>query len=382
MKVAVLGASGQVGRGLCERFAELPGIEPVAIVRNAVGAALLRALSFDLRIGDVTRDGPRLLAGCDAVVNAALASGLPHAARKANEAIIEAIAASAEHGRVRRCVVLSSVAVYGSCLHPSTGSTFARPSPTDSYGRDKLAAEAHARRVFEGSRVKLDVVRLGHVVGPHQVNSRAFIDLSQSPRFALPFGGDKPSNTIHIARLAPLLATLLVSERAGATYDGVDEPNATWRDVFAHHTEAAGLPAARTLDDATSAALQREALSSERAHRLPRALARVAGAAVRAGVAAFASDRDVRDLGHRVLVAMPVGFEASVKRAYLRWSVRTHVSGLSAASPSFSIGPQLLSEASPGPALGALLPGAFDVAQTRESIARWVDGYRAPSWAG
>ncbi|MGH8635591.1 MAG: NAD-dependent epimerase/dehydratase family protein, partial [Burkholderiales bacterium] len=146
LRVAVTGAAGHVGSALVASLASRGEFEVVAVVRNAFAAGLLESLDAEIRVGSVTDPGAsrEALAGCDAVVNCALASGWPATARRQNEAIVRNIAAAPG---IRGVVHFSTVAVYGMCLDPRV-SSFERPRPDSTYGVDKLRLERIATRLF------------------------------------------------------------------------------------------------------------------------------------------------------------------------------------------------------------------------------------------
>jgi nucleoside-diphosphate-sugar epimerase len=252
VKVGVTGANGRIGSALLERFAQTGTFEPVAICRNAMGAALVDGIGCEVRIGSVSeRESARQLLGdCDVVVNCAWAVGPPGEPRRRNEAIVKGICGVPA---VKTLVFLSSVAIYGSCIDSTCG-TFARPCPDTNYGRLKLRLERFAARAVAPGGKRWAMLRLGHVYGPHQWLSREIIELLEDPSFRLPFDGALPSNALHIDCLAGAVAALVSGGETSETYNVADTPPRTWREVFDWHSAALGLPSAMGMADDASAA--------------------------------------------------------------------------------------------------------------------------------
>jgi nucleoside-diphosphate-sugar epimerase len=252
VRIAVIGANGRIGSALLERFAEGGSFEPVAVCRNAMGAALVDGFGCEVRVGSIaaSESARRLLSDCDVAINCAWAIGLPGESRRTNNAIVQSI--SAVTG-VKAAVFLSSTAVYGTCID-GTRSTFGRPRPDTNYGRVKLSLERFAARAAAGARKRWVVLRLGHVYGPHQWLSREILELLEEPTFRLAFDGARPSNALHIDHLAATVAALASGSEASGIYNVTDTPHRKWREVFDWHSEALGLPRATGMTDDASAA--------------------------------------------------------------------------------------------------------------------------------
>jgi nucleoside-diphosphate-sugar epimerase len=142
--VALTGATGFIGRHL---LAELPrcGIRVRALLRRP---AELPPETSGAVVGDLTRprDMAAALRGVDAVVHSA---GLAHAMsgrpeddyRALNTEATVALARAAERAGVNRFVFLSSIRAQTGPSAPHAVADDDPSSPTDAYGRSKLAAE-------------------------------------------------------------------------------------------------------------------------------------------------------------------------------------------------------------------------------------------------
>jgi nucleoside-diphosphate-sugar epimerase len=383
MKVAVIGAAGQVGSAIVRALGQDSDLTPIAVVRNDVAAQAVGVMSkVEVRIGTMRDEATAatLLEGCDAAINCSLATGLPAAARKANEAPILAIAAAVRHGLPMSAFVhFSTVGVYGLFHDPVLGGTFERPRADTSYGRDKLQIERVVRDTLPPS-MRSYVLRVGHVYGPHQSHSKAFLELLRDPRFYLPFEGRLPANAVHAERLARSVGALLrrTSDVPSGTYNALDAPNASWNDLLSLHAEAARLPLPRLLDDARSQAMRAGFVASSR-HPLVGELKALAGG-IRGALSAVATMPALRDVALAGLSRAPERLERAIKHRYVLWSSRRNIAALHAGEQA-TIPIHLFSAGVPGPSLADHLgeqPPTLD--QIRTGLRAWVDSTVSPNW--
>jgi nucleoside-diphosphate-sugar epimerase len=375
LRIAVTGAGGRVGSALAASLAAHAEFEVVALVRNALAASLLGAPDAEIRVGSVTDPAAsrEALAGCDAVVNCALAKGWPATARQQNEAILRNIAAAPG---VRRVVHFSSVAVYGMCADPRV-STFARPRPDSSYGVDKLREERIAARLFGARNIRHYVVRLGHVYGPSQWVSRDVLERVRDPAFALPFGGENPSNAVSIAAVAAAVRGLLCGDQPSGVRNLFDSPQSSWRTLYDLHTRLLGRPPAGSLAEAESLALRERYYAAAR-HPL-RGLARGAlGALGSANLVALAQSEAFRYLAHGPLLLLPDPVGAALNRAYVRRKARSALA--QGAPPSRALPSALMcAPAVPGPCFPTL-DSREATAAMAEELGAWLRGLWSYRW--
>lgn len=318
-RVAVTGAGGRVGSALVASLARAGEFEVVAIVRNDLAARLLGAAGTEVRVGSVTDPARsrKALAGCDAVVNCALARGWPATARHQNEAIVRNIA---DAPGVRRVVHFSTVAVYGMCVDPGL-STFERPRPDSSYGIDKLCLERLALRLFSARGIRHYIVRLGHVYGPSQWVSRDVLQRLRDPGFALPFGGANPSNAVSIEAVAAAVRRLLGSDQPSGIANLVDSPQSTWRAIFDLHAGLLCTATVASMSDGDSLALRNRFYTEAR--QPLRDIARsLRGTLESLSLVKLAQTESFRRLAHAPLLWLPPAAGAALNRAYTRRKIR------------------------------------------------------------
>lgn len=224
MRIAVLGANGQVGAEVCLLLARQPDVTLIPVCRNRLGSAFLRYSGLACRHGTPADDhkARELIGDCDVVANFALGSG---SLREAHDANIQLIRNSIDCSPPRaRIVFFSTVTVYGD------------PSPTakrrwkNAYAREKLRCESFAVQHGRTARKDVFVLRLGHVCGELQ-NITGMI---RETVFAGPVHVPSPerhSNTTHVATIADAILKCGRGLDAPGVYDLLNVPQWTWRDV-------------------------------------------------------------------------------------------------------------------------------------------------------
>ena len=243
MTIAVIGANGFIGTRLVEMF-HLGGRDAVVpVVRRASSLALPARFALEWRIGDAL-DAASLataLAGCDAVVHAAL--GDPRQIEAMPAVLCEAAATAG----VRRVVYLSSASVHGQAPEPGTNEdTPLHCHHAMDYNNAKVRAE---RAFFRGcARHGLEgfALRPGVVFGPR---SRWIADLAadlRQHRAWLLGDGSGICNGIYVDNLVGAVAQSLAAppDAAGAYLVG-DAGRITWSQFYGRASTSLGLdPAA------------------------------------------------------------------------------------------------------------------------------------------
>ena len=235
IKVAVIGANGQVGAELCLLLARLPGVTLVPVCRTRSGSAFLRAHGIAVRHGScANEDEARALLGdCQLIVNSALASGNPRQIRATEDAIIEnALRVAAADARV---IHFSTQSVYGD---PTPGKLVRWRNP---YGRAKLGTERTAQRAAWRASKQLFVLRLGHVGGALQGISREIRTALASGELLLP-ARDVASNLVYTVTIVDAIEAIARGGVAPGIYDLMNAPQLSWRAVCEIEREIAQLP--------------------------------------------------------------------------------------------------------------------------------------------
>jgi nucleoside-diphosphate-sugar epimerase len=235
LKLAVVGANGQVGAELCLLLSARKDIELIAVCRNRSGSAFLRWQGIACRHGRVAdpSDAARLLGDCDIVVNSSLAGGTPAQIRRIEDRIIENMVA---HSKASATVI-----------HFSTQSVYGDPRPNrwirwrNPYGRAKLATERRLRRTARRAGKAAFILRLGHVCGTLQEISHGVRESIAEDTVVLPVE-DCSSNTVYTAAIVGAIEQIMRRAAKPGTYDLMNSPLWTWREVYEYEANALHMP--------------------------------------------------------------------------------------------------------------------------------------------
>ncbi len=327
--VAVLGANGQIGSVLLRHLARIPGVHPIAICRNALGAGLISDIKCDVRLGSITsvEFDPKLIGDCDSMINCIWPQGSMKAVKKQNEILLSNIHGNAN---LKRFISLSSVAVYGPCIDASW-STFEAPKPNISYGQLKLEMEKKIAKCFAGSTCRYHLIRLGHVYGKEQWCSRAILGSITDHKFRLPFEGGMSSNTVHVDELAHGLVYLLLNPQSSGVLNLASYPQKTWRQVFDLHSEVCGLPKVISMDFDRSSQYRKSFISISRTSLLRKSIHAFSEWLRSISPSALLDNPDVKAVGSMVLDRLPGTIERRLKALSAIRTVRGQINALKVA---------------------------------------------------
>jgi nucleoside-diphosphate-sugar epimerase len=235
MRIAVLGANGQVGAELCLLLARQKKVEVVPVCRNKMGSAFLRFNGLACRHGDVAdpEQASRLIGDCEVIANLALANLQNYReARDLHDHLIGNVARFSRHPG--RHIYFSTMSVYGDArMHE-------RMVFPSLYGQEKARCEKVAKAA--GNKYGLDTVvfRLGHVCGELQGITREIRD--QIARSPIPVPDlNRASNTVYVATIADAIVKVAAGTVASGTYDLMNKPQWSWKEVFEHEGRQIGV---------------------------------------------------------------------------------------------------------------------------------------------
>jgi nucleoside-diphosphate-sugar epimerase len=170
-RVLMTGATGLVGRALCDQLASA-GYQVRAALR--VNRESPSSASEKVVVGDIStvRDWTAALDDVDLVVHAAARTHVPqergeiHQYEATNVAATRNLATAAAAQRVKRFVYLSSIKVNGEDSGSGAFTSEGPTNPEDAYGRSKLSAELVLRHIAAASGMEYAIVRPPLVYGP------------------------------------------------------------------------------------------------------------------------------------------------------------------------------------------------------------------------
>jgi nucleoside-diphosphate-sugar epimerase len=247
--IAVTGASGFVGRALCQSLAD-QGVPFRALVRSP-DARLPQARV----IGDIgaDTDWAAALQGVSCIVHCAARVHVmqdteadPLAAfRRVNVEGTRRLARSAAHAGVRRLVFLSSLKVLGEQTAPGLRfNNLTPPAPEDAYGRSKWEAEQALWAVSKPTGLEVVVVRPPLVHGPGVKAN--FLRLMQAVARGLPLPFGQVNNQRSLLALGNLTDLLQLCTRhpdaPGQTFLASDDQDVSTPDLVRQLAAAMGRP--------------------------------------------------------------------------------------------------------------------------------------------
>lgn len=236
MRIAVLGANGQVGAELCLLLSRQEKIEVVPVCRNRMGSAFLRFNGLACRHGDVAdpEQAPRLIGDCDIVANLALA-GLEQNHRESmaiHDGLIRNAAQFGKQGGTH--IYFSTMSVYGDAQVNQ------RIVFRSLYGREKHRCEKVARASGKKHGRDTFILRLGHVCGELQGITREIRSRIEQGSIPVP-DLNRPSNTVYVATIVDVILKVAAGTAASGTYDLMNHPQWAWKEVFEYEGRIVGI---------------------------------------------------------------------------------------------------------------------------------------------
>jgi nucleoside-diphosphate-sugar epimerase len=230
MRIAVLGANGQVGMEVSLHLSRTAGVEVVPIVRTELGSVFLRRLGLDCIVGSQPdKTVCKELSKCDVVVDFRLPRGLDSEVRRQAEENVRAAIGECRHGA---CYVFASTTMaFGmprnaSRYHPHLVAWTA-------YAAQKRAVEKAARRNGKKHGVHVFVFRLGEVHGALQRVSFGLINqLSQRRDAVVAAESVWATDVVFCTTIAQALERLPTGPDVPGTYSLVEQPDLTLGEVY------------------------------------------------------------------------------------------------------------------------------------------------------
>jgi nucleoside-diphosphate-sugar epimerase len=234
MKIAIIGANGQVGTELSFYLRGQADIEVVPVVRNVLGSAFLDDQQFSCRVFDIcdkaqAKEG---LADVDVVVISSYVFRAGKESQRLNRSMIEN---SISYSRpASKIIYLSSVRALGWRVDKGTP-RFAVPR---SYDRNKKLLEKYLLESCRGTGKTAIALRLGHVYGKNQPRTAELQKLlSCGKPLELHVSASAASNVVHTATIANCIEVCAKSNIKSDIYSLVNVPQWSWSSVFEYYND-------------------------------------------------------------------------------------------------------------------------------------------------
>jgi nucleoside-diphosphate-sugar epimerase len=247
MKIAIIGATGVLGRHLIPRLVER-GHQVRGSARNEAGETLVAALGAEPVRADILEPdslGPAV-AGCEAVLH--LATSIPTAWGTGDWGLNDRIRTEGTRNLLEACrqaeverYLQQSIAMIltASDDRPQTEDDDA---PGSGRGTSVLDAEAQTRE----SALDWRILRGGSFYGPGTGNGAEWLEAARKPGYAMPGDGSAFISLIHIADMAEAVAAVLETDRGRGIWNAVDDEPVRYRDLTAYVARLAGGPPPET----------------------------------------------------------------------------------------------------------------------------------------
>jgi nucleoside-diphosphate-sugar epimerase len=243
-RIAILGGAGHIAWHLATHLRSYRDYEVVAICRSPLLASVLTANDINCSVYDSGSPDSlrRALEGAVVIVDTTFSPSVQTRSDRQAGQFYDTVASLPD---VRQLIHLSSIAVYGE-LSARPKINFDRPKPDTMYGQQKLYVERLAGAACRRAGVRILVLRLGHVYGPHMGWSSIWLKLAltglPAPKFLT-----KASNAIHVAQLCHSVEQSIRCNAAGLC-NALADPNLSWAEVLEWHARALQVADPQSLD--------------------------------------------------------------------------------------------------------------------------------------
>ena len=240
MRVLVTGASGFIGRTLCERLTgdghEVRGVDLAADPQRGVLA------------GDVSAEGEwqQAFAACELVIHTAASVSLrlerADDTWRANVLGTANVIDACERAGVARLLHFSSVTVFGLTFPDRVDERYPVHPSGIPYPDSKIAAEQVVLQAHVEGRVPCTIVRPGDVYGPRsRVWATIPAELIRARRFTLPGGGRGIHSQVYDENLVDgVLLCWRYAQAVGEIFTLSDGIGIPYREFFAPYAELVG----------------------------------------------------------------------------------------------------------------------------------------------
>jgi NADH dehydrogenase len=242
VRIAVIGASGVLGRHLVPRLVER-GHAVRGTVRRGADAGRLRALGAESVFADILDPATlrAAVAGCDAAIHAA--TSIPTPGGRGDWAVNDRIRREGTANLLAACknagvsrYLQQSIAM----LHAADdGAWRDESSPIAPYERIHSSAEMEAQ--VQASGLDWRIVRGGNLYGPGTGREEQWLTALRTGALQMPGDGGAYVSLIHVADMAAAVVAVVEADAPQSVFIAADSEPATYRTIFSFLAAREGL---------------------------------------------------------------------------------------------------------------------------------------------
>ena len=234
MKLALIGANGNVGSELC--FLLQNDVELKPITRNRLGSVFLNHHGFDCTISDISKenDAKESLSDVDVVVISSYATDIftgsqTRSSQLINEKIIKNSINFSHPDAV--IIYFSTIRAFSNRIDPNTSNGWTKSG----YDKEKLTLEKILFSESAKKKKKAFALRLGHVYGDNQPRTRDLKKLLSKSELQIQVKTKNKSNVFHTVTIKDAILKCLESKTLPGIYSLVNVPQWTWKNVIDYY---------------------------------------------------------------------------------------------------------------------------------------------------
>ncbi|MGE0735231.1 MAG: NAD-dependent epimerase/dehydratase family protein [Alphaproteobacteria bacterium] len=245
MRIAVLGATGVLGRNVIPRFVAA-GHEVIAAVRNDHGARLVQNFGAKAKRGDILDAAslPSIVTGCDAALH--LATAIPKPGPKMDWSLNDRIRTDGTRNLIRACqaenvrrYVQQSIAMMlgGSNEWRDEDGPVLADHPV-------YRSSVEMERLVRDSDLDWRIARGGLFYGPGTGREEMYRTALANGELRLPGDGSAYVSLIHVADMAAAVVAATLAPTSRLTVNVVDDHPPTYAELFGFLAAQANVPPA------------------------------------------------------------------------------------------------------------------------------------------
>ncbi len=243
MRVAVIGATGVLGRHVLPRLVER-GHTVSASVRRQADAERIRGLGIEAFEADILEPASlgAVVEGCDAVLHLATVVPMPGAKprwdlndRIRREGTQNLMAAATKAGVARYLQQSVAMLLTASDARPQTEDDPVQGSPV-------LDSAIDMEALVRGADLDWRIVRGGAFYGPGTGRPADWLEAARAGTLELPGDGGAFVSPIHVADMAAAVIAVLEAEAPRSVWNVVDDTPVTLSQLLRHVAALAGAP--------------------------------------------------------------------------------------------------------------------------------------------